>query len=55
MPSIFPFTAIVGQDRMKMALILNAISPKLAVYSFVVNAARLNQRHASHGGAAAGY
>jgi Mg-chelatase subunit ChlI len=26
---IFPFTAIVGQDRMKMALILNAISPKI--------------------------
>lgn len=29
MPSIFPFTAIVGQKRMKMALILNAISPKI--------------------------
>jgi Mg-chelatase subunit ChlI len=29
MPSIFPFTAIVGQDRMKMALILNAISPQI--------------------------
>ncbi len=29
MPSIFPFTAIVGQDRMKMALILNAISPRI--------------------------
>jgi Mg-chelatase subunit ChlI len=29
MPSIFPFTAIVGQDRMRMALILNAISPRI--------------------------
>jgi len=29
MPSIFPFTAIVGQDRMKTALILNAINPKI--------------------------
>lgn len=29
MPSIFPFTAIVGQNRMRMALILNAISPKI--------------------------
>jgi Mg-chelatase subunit ChlI len=29
MPSIFPFTAIVGQDRMRMALILNAISPQI--------------------------
>lgn len=27
--SIFPFTAIVGQDRMRMALILNAISPRI--------------------------
>jgi len=23
----FPFTAIVGQDRMKLALLLNAINP----------------------------
>jgi magnesium chelatase subunit D len=29
MPTIFPFTAIVGQEKMKMALILNAISPKI--------------------------
>jgi Mg-chelatase subunit ChlI len=29
MQVIFPFTAIVGQDTMKMALILNAISPKI--------------------------
>ena len=29
MPSTFPFTAIVGQDRMRMALILNAISPQI--------------------------
>ncbi|MEW6718099.1 MAG: putative cobaltochelatase [Chloroflexota bacterium] len=27
MPIVFPFTAIVGQDRMKRALILNAVSP----------------------------
>jgi Mg-chelatase subunit ChlI len=27
MPSIFPFTAIVGQERMKRALVLNAIHP----------------------------
>jgi Mg-chelatase subunit ChlI len=29
MQPIFPFTAIVGQDTMKTALILNAISPKI--------------------------
>jgi Mg-chelatase subunit ChlI len=29
MQTIFPFTAIVGQDTMKTALILNAISPKI--------------------------
>src|SRR5207245_11116315 len=27
--SIFPFTAIVGQDRMKRALLLNAIDPMI--------------------------
>lgn len=26
---IYPFTAIVGQDRMKMALVLNAVSPEI--------------------------
>jgi Mg-chelatase subunit ChlI len=29
MAPIFPFTAIVGQDRMKTALVLNAINPKI--------------------------
>jgi Mg-chelatase subunit ChlI len=29
MRSIFPFTAIVGQNRVKMALIVNAISPQI--------------------------
>ena len=29
MQAIFPFTAIVGQDTMKTALTLNAISPKI--------------------------
>ncbi len=29
MPFIFPFTAIVGQERMKRALILNAITPRI--------------------------
>jgi Mg-chelatase subunit ChlI len=29
MPSIFPFTAIVGQHRMRMALTLNAINPRI--------------------------
>jgi len=29
MPAIFPFTSIVGQERMKRALILNAISPAI--------------------------
>ena len=27
--TVFPFTAIVGQERMKKALILNAINPNL--------------------------
>jgi magnesium chelatase subunit I len=27
---IYPFTALVGQEGMKLALILNAINPKLA-------------------------
>src|SRR5512141_2731811 len=26
---IFPFTAIVGQERMKRALVLNAVSPQI--------------------------
>ena len=29
MPPIYPFTAIVGQERMKRALILNAVSPRI--------------------------
>src|SRR5919198_430847 len=29
MPSIFPFTAIVGQERMRRALILNAVDPRI--------------------------
>src|SRR5215218_6919133 len=29
MAIIFPFTAIVGQERMKRALILNAINPQI--------------------------
>jgi Mg-chelatase subunit ChlI len=29
MPSIFPFTAIVGQERMKRALVLNAVNPRI--------------------------
>ena len=29
MPSIFPFTAVVGQERMKRALVLNAINPRI--------------------------
>lgn len=29
MPPIFPFTAIVGQDRMKRALVLNAVDPRI--------------------------
>ncbi len=29
MSRIFPFTAIVGQERMKRALILNAINPRI--------------------------
>ena len=29
MPVVFPFTAIVGQERMKRALILNAIHPRI--------------------------
>jgi len=29
MPTIFPFTAIVGQERMKRALVLNAVNPRI--------------------------
>jgi len=29
MPDIYPFTAIVGQERMRRALILNAINPRI--------------------------
>jgi len=29
MPTVYPFTAIVGQERMKRALILNAINPQI--------------------------
>jgi Mg-chelatase subunit ChlI len=29
MPQIFPFTAIVGQERMKRALLLNAVNPRI--------------------------
>jgi Mg-chelatase subunit ChlI len=29
MPPIYPFTAIVGQERMKRALILNAVNPRI--------------------------
>jgi len=29
MPSIFPFTAIVGQENMRLALLLNAINPQI--------------------------
>jgi Mg-chelatase subunit ChlI len=29
MPSIYPFTAIVGQERMRRALVLNAVDPRI--------------------------
>ena len=29
MPVIYPFTAIVGQERMRRALVLNAVDPEL--------------------------
>ncbi len=29
MPNIFPFTAIVGQERMRRALVLNAVDPRI--------------------------
>src|SRR5512133_919955 len=29
MPPMYPFTAIVGQDRMKRALVLNAVDPRI--------------------------
>jgi Mg-chelatase subunit ChlI len=29
MPAIYPFTAIVGQDRMRRALVLNAVDPRI--------------------------
>ena len=27
--SVYPFTAIVGQERMKRALVLNAVNPRI--------------------------
>src|SRR5512141_820174 len=29
MPPIYPFTAIVGQERMRRALVLNAVDPRI--------------------------
>src|SRR5512136_255089 len=29
MPPIYPFTAVVGQERMKRALVLNAVDPRI--------------------------
>ncbi|MEA2008650.1 MAG: magnesium chelatase, partial [Chloroflexota bacterium] len=29
MPTIYPFTAVVGQERMKRALVLNAVNPRI--------------------------
>ena len=29
MPPIYPFTAIVGQERMLRALVLNAVDPRI--------------------------
>ena len=29
MPPIYPFTAVVGQERMKRALVMNAVSPRI--------------------------
>ena len=29
MAAIYPFTAIVGQERMKRALVLNAVDPRI--------------------------
>src|SRR4030065_101028 len=29
MPNIYPFTAIAGQERMKRALLLNAVNPRI--------------------------
>ena len=29
MPAIYPFTAVVGQERMKRALVLNAVDPRI--------------------------
>ena len=29
MPTIYPFTAIVGQERMRRALVLNAVDPRI--------------------------
>ena len=29
MPAIYPFTAIVGQERMKRALVMNAVNPRI--------------------------
>ena len=29
MPAIYPFTAVVGQERMRRALVLNAVDPRI--------------------------
>ena len=38
---VFPFTALIGQERMKRALVLNAINPRLG--GVLVRACRRSQ------------
>ena len=43
MPTIYPFSAIVGQERMRRALILNAVDPRIGGVLILGNAGQPNR------------